>query len=65
MTSVLAQASTDDLLKDGREWLFDTATPSLADIALHFLLFWVYSAKGTESVFDKTKVPNVHKVKSQ
>lgn len=30
-------------LKDGREWLFDTVSPSLADISLYFVVEWLLS----------------------
>ncbi len=51
------QALSEEQLGDGREWLFDTTSPSLADVSLHFILSWIKAAPGTESVFDEKKAP--------
>jgi hypothetical protein len=35
------QASLENQLSDGREWLFDTEQPSLADISIYLIYAWV------------------------
>ncbi|KAF8915912.1 hypothetical protein CPB85DRAFT_1292377 [Mucidula mucida] len=54
-------ALSEEQLGDGREWLFDTTSPSLADVSLHFILSWIKAAPGTESVFDEKKAPRTLK----
>ncbi|KAF9265877.1 hypothetical protein L218DRAFT_897790 [Marasmius fiardii PR-910] len=60
-------------LQDGREWLFDTTSPSLADLSVHFVYAWVkfkgfprldlgggegfFPSKVVEELFDETKFP--------
>jgi hypothetical protein len=39
-------------LNDSREWLFDTLSPSLADISLHFILAFVISLSRHISILD-------------
>ncbi|KAJ7030600.1 hypothetical protein C8F04DRAFT_873539, partial [Mycena alexandri] len=39
-------------LSDGRTWLFDTETPSLADIGVHFVLAWISPFPAAQPVFD-------------
>lgn len=39
-------------LHDSREWLFDTLSPSLADISLHFILAFAISLSGHSSILD-------------
>ncbi|KAG6821247.1 hypothetical protein H0H93_002357 [Arthromyces matolae] len=34
----------EEQLNDGREWLFDSQLPSLADVSVHFILSWLKSA---------------------
>ncbi|SJL02100.1 uncharacterized protein ARMOST_05424 [Armillaria ostoyae] len=50
-------------LRDGREWLFDTISPSLADIALHVVYSWVKSFQMPEAqaLFDEQKISYVIK----
>ncbi|KAF9055110.1 hypothetical protein BDZ89DRAFT_1106980 [Hymenopellis radicata] len=57
-------ALTEEQLGDGREWLFDTTSPSLADVSLHFILSWIKAAPGTDSVFDEKNVPCTLKASS-
>ncbi|TFK75949.1 hypothetical protein BDN72DRAFT_831380 [Pluteus cervinus] len=52
-------ALLEQQLSDGREWLFDTQLPSLADISVHFVLAWVMSARGPETLFDPKQYPKV------
>ncbi|TRM68087.1 hypothetical protein BD626DRAFT_545308 [Schizophyllum amplum] len=43
-------------LSDGRQWLFDTETPGLADLAVFFVLDWVRGFPGVGGeLFDKVK----------
>lgn len=58
-TSKLAShyALIEEQLSDNREWLFDTELPSLADISVHFLLAWIASFRGVESLYDATQIP--------
>lgn len=44
-------------LADGREWLFDTELPSLADISVHFVYAWIKPFRGVESLFDPKTFP--------
>ncbi|KAK0206654.1 hypothetical protein DFS33DRAFT_1372902 [Desarmillaria ectypa] len=59
----ILQALTEEQLRDGREWLFDTTSPSLADISLHVVYFWVKSFRTPEAqvLFDEQKFPYVIK----
>lgn len=56
-------ALAEEQLRDGREWLFDTTSPSLADIALHVVYSWVKSFRMPEAqaLFDEEKFSNVIK----
>ncbi|KDR83782.1 hypothetical protein GALMADRAFT_236147 [Galerina marginata CBS 339.88] len=47
----------EEQLNDSREWLFNTASPSLADISVHFIFNWARSFKGTDVLFDPTTIP--------
>ncbi|KAJ7744478.1 hypothetical protein DFH07DRAFT_834454 [Mycena maculata] len=48
----------EEQLSDGREWLFDTELPSLADISVHFVYAWLKGFRGVESLFDVDTFPN-------
>jgi len=52
-------ALIEEQLNDGRDWLFDTELPGLADISVHFILAWARSFPGTEALFDKSQNPHV------
>ncbi|KJA30040.1 hypothetical protein HYPSUDRAFT_32093 [Hypholoma sublateritium FD-334 SS-4] len=52
-------ALIEEQLSDGRDWLFDTELPGLADISVHFILAWARGFPGTEALFDKSKNPHV------
>lgn len=56
------QALVEEQLNDDREWLFDTESPSLADISVHFLLAWVREFRGVESLYDTSQFPKTLKV---
>jgi len=47
----------EEQLSDGREWLFDTELPSLADLSVHFVYAWVKGFRGVESLFDAKTFP--------
>lgn len=49
-------ALLEEQLSDGREWLFDTELPSLADISVYFIYSWIqlFWKKG---LFDTQKFP--------
>ncbi|THV08599.1 hypothetical protein K435DRAFT_825045 [Dendrothele bispora CBS 962.96] len=51
----------NEQLSDGREWLFDTELPSLADISVHFPYNWLRTLPGSKSFFDPTKFPHAMK----
>ncbi|KAI0353460.1 hypothetical protein OH77DRAFT_1457917 [Trametes cingulata] len=50
-------ALLEEQLADGREWLFDTETPSLADISVHFSWAWMQQFRSLRDLFDKSKFP--------
>ncbi|KAJ3723003.1 hypothetical protein C8R42DRAFT_665020 [Lentinula raphanica] len=50
-------ALVNEQLQDGREWLFDTELPSLADIGVHFSYDWLRGFPNTKELFDETKFP--------
>ncbi|KAJ4478026.1 hypothetical protein J3R30DRAFT_3478351 [Lentinula aciculospora] len=50
-------ALVEDQLQDGREWLFDTELPSLADIGIHFTYNWLRGFPNTKSLFDERNNP--------
>ncbi|KAI0796853.1 hypothetical protein C8Q75DRAFT_802526 [Abortiporus biennis] len=47
----------EEQLSDGREYLLDTATPSLADLSAHFILDWMKVFRGVRDVFDSKVFP--------
>ncbi|KAF5393761.1 hypothetical protein D9757_000059 [Collybiopsis confluens] len=51
----------NEQLQDGREWLFDTELPSLADVGLEFVFRWLRGFKNTPSLFDKDSFPYAFK----
>ncbi|KAK7061691.1 glutathione S-transferase [Favolaschia claudopus] len=54
-------ALLEEQLTDGREWLFETERPSLADITLHVLLGWMKQRNlpGVDSLLDANTFPQV------
>ncbi|KAF9075873.1 hypothetical protein BDP27DRAFT_1415033 [Rhodocollybia butyracea] len=50
-------ALINEQLQDGREWLFDTELPSLADVGVEFVYNWVRGFRNTTSLFDENKFP--------
>ncbi|KAI1786679.1 hypothetical protein LXA43DRAFT_1032860 [Ganoderma leucocontextum] len=54
-------ALIEEQLCDGREWLADTETPSLADISVHYVWDWMLSFKPLrhlkQELFDEIKFP--------
>jgi len=51
-------ALAEEQLADGREWLFDTELPGLADISVHFLYSWIQPF-ALEGLFDAEGIPRV------
>ncbi|CAK5275579.1 unnamed protein product [Mycena citricolor] len=47
----------EEQLSDGREWLFDSEGPSLADVSVNFVYAWVQTFRGVESLFDPSTFP--------
>ncbi|KAJ7781269.1 hypothetical protein B0H16DRAFT_1497701 [Mycena metata] len=47
----------EEQLADGREWLFDTELPSLADISVHFVYAWIKPFRGVETLLDPKTFP--------
>lgn len=56
---IINMALIEEQLSDGRDWLFDTELPGLADISVHFILAWARSFPGTEVLFDQNQNPHV------
>jgi hypothetical protein len=54
--NTIFKALLEEQLSDGREWLFDTELPSLADISVYFIYSWIqlFWKKG---LFDTQKFP--------
>ncbi|KAH9948342.1 hypothetical protein B0H21DRAFT_805801 [Amylocystis lapponica] len=48
----------EEQLADGREWLSDTDSPSLADISVHFIYNWIRTGPFKVDLFDGQKFPN-------
>ncbi|KAG6814207.1 hypothetical protein H0H92_000884 [Tricholoma furcatifolium] len=60
LTALSSQMSLlEEQLNDGREWLFDSELPSLADITVHFVLNWVrrVGIRPAKELFDVSKIP--------
>jgi len=47
----------EEQLSDGREWLFDSELPSLADISAHFVFAWAKSLPMGTELFDAQTFP--------
>ncbi|KAI0677054.1 hypothetical protein C8Q78DRAFT_63602 [Trametes maxima] len=47
----------EEQLADGREWLLDTETPSLADISVHFSWEWMQQFRSLRDIFDRARFP--------
>jgi hypothetical protein len=54
----------EEQLADGREWLFDTRSPSYVDISLHFIIAWISPMPAAKSLHDVGKLPKVADVSS-
>lgn len=50
-------AFLEEQLRDGREWLFDTTVPGLADVSVHFTLAWLKTMKTSRAVWDIKRFP--------
>lgn len=53
------QSLLEEQLSDDREWLFDTETPSLADVSVYFIYNWI---RWNKELFDVKKFPKSLKV---
>lgn len=51
------QALLEEQLSDGRDWVFDTETPNLADLSAYFVLFWLKAFKAFRNVYDPKHCP--------
>ncbi|OCH88279.1 hypothetical protein OBBRIDRAFT_827226 [Obba rivulosa] len=49
----------EEQLADGREWLLDTETPSLADISAHIIYDWMKRFKSVRDVYREHKYPRI------
>ncbi|KAJ7700046.1 hypothetical protein B0H17DRAFT_1158065 [Mycena rosella] len=47
----------EEQLSDGREWLWDTELPSLADVSVHFVYSWIKPFPGVDSLLDASTFP--------
>ena len=47
----------EEQLRDGRKWLFDTITPSLADISVYFVLSWIQTLKLAQGLITEQTYP--------
>jgi glutathione S-transferase len=56
------QAMLEEQLADDREWLFDTVSPSYADIALFAFYKWIQPFPSTKGLFDPTQFARTMKV---
>ncbi|KAK1224388.1 hypothetical protein PQX77_012684 [Marasmius sp. AFHP31] len=54
-------ALVEEQLRDGREWLFDTVSPSLADVSVHYVFAWLKTLRPARPLFDEGKFPNTFK----
>lgn len=54
-------ALVEEQLRDGRVWLFDTVTPSIADISVHFVLQWGKGFRTSRALFDGQRFPLTEK----
>ncbi|KIK65304.1 hypothetical protein GYMLUDRAFT_70421 [Collybiopsis luxurians FD-317 M1] len=62
MSTLLSHlALIDEQLQDGREWLFDTELPSLADLGVEFVFKWLRGFRNTGSLFDQDRFPHALK----
>ncbi|PPQ63867.1 hypothetical protein CVT24_009493 [Panaeolus cyanescens] len=52
-----AETLLEQQLSNGREWLLDTESPSMADMAIHSLIAWGKTLPDTEDVFSKDRFP--------
>ncbi|CDO71392.1 hypothetical protein BN946_scf184908.g150 [Trametes cinnabarina] len=50
-------ALLEEQLADGRKWLMDTETPSLADITVQFSWAWMQRFRSLRDLFDGAKFP--------
>ncbi|KAG5646610.1 hypothetical protein DXG03_002914 [Asterophora parasitica] len=51
----------EEQFQDGREYLFDTEQPSLADASAHFILSWVRASRPGKALVDASNFPHTVK----
>lgn len=61
---MLVKLLLEEQLEDGREWLMDTESPSLADISAHLIFNWVRFFKALRGVYKEHQYPNVELVQT-
>lgn len=59
------QLLVEQQLSDGRVWLFETETPSLADISVQFIIAWARAFDRENVVFDPKQNPYTLQVRWQ
>jgi hypothetical protein len=52
----------DSQLSDGREWIFDTISPSLADVSVFFVFNWIKKGENIDDLYDKSRFPHTIQV---
>lgn len=52
----------EEQLIDGRQWLFDTQEPTLADISVHYALNIGSKSSGESVHLEQDRLPNLAKV---
>jgi hypothetical protein len=54
----------EEQLSDGREWVMDTVSPGLADVALDFVLTWVRPLPAAKALHNLEQFPRIATVSS-
>ena len=57
-----SQSFLEEHLSDGREWLFDTVSPSFADFSIYAIYGWVTTFRAMREVLTPIKFPRSHSV---
>ena len=57
------QSLLEEQLSDGREWLLDTESLGLVDIAAHFHLNWARAFRNLKEVLDAKSYPKTFAVR--
>jgi hypothetical protein len=63
LIQAVQQSTIEGQLSDGREWLFDTVSPSLADVSVFAVLDMIRQNEDIkDDIFDKSRFPNIIQV---